>query len=64
MHWPAHIAEDVLELYALGRLSEAESTPIEEHLLLCPDCQDALAATDELISALKSVMPSEAAGRG
>ena len=62
MHWPAHIAEDVLELYALGRLSEAEITPVEEHLLLCPACQDALAATDEFISALISAVPSEEAG--
>ena len=37
-----HIDPDKLELYALGRLVETEVAAIEEHLLVCPQCQDEL----------------------
>ena len=30
-----HIAEDTLEMYSLGRLSETETEDVEEHLLVC-----------------------------
>jgi predicted nucleic acid-binding Zn-ribbon protein len=35
-----HIDEDLLEEYALGRLTdEAVIAPIEEHLLICEECR-------------------------
>lgn len=34
-----HPDEDVLELYALGRLGEDAAAPIEEHILFCEDCR-------------------------
>jgi len=48
-----HISEDVLELYAMGRLSESELEPVEEHLLVCHHCQDALQEADEFVRAIR-----------
>jgi len=41
-----HATEEALELYSLGTLSETETEVLEEHLLICPACQDHLAETD------------------
>jgi anti-sigma factor RsiW len=49
-----HICEEVLEEYALGMQSEEDCNPLEEHLLICPACQDLLAATDEYIRVAKA----------
>ena len=54
----AHPSEEVLEEYALGRLGGPELEQIEEHLLVCAQCQDGLAETDEFIVIMK-----QAAGR-
>ena len=37
--WSRHPDEDVLEEYALNRLSEEVTAPLEEHLLVCDLCQ-------------------------
>ena len=42
----AHISEDTLERYAMNQLPDAELAPVEEHLLVCTDCQDRLAGID------------------
>lgn len=65
MNLDHHISEDILEQYALGRLSDDASAPVEEHLLVCPTCQDALQEADEYIRAIKAAVSSlerEAAG--
>ena len=49
-----HISEGVLEEYALGMQSNEDCKPLEEHLLICPACQDLLAATDEYIQVAKA----------
>jgi uncharacterized CHY-type Zn-finger protein len=49
-----HICEEVLEEYALGMQSEEDCKPLEEHLLICPACQDLLAATDEYMRVAKA----------
>jgi hypothetical protein len=49
-----HISEEVLEEYALGMQSNVDCKPLEEHLLICPACQDLLAATDEYIRVAKA----------
>ena len=51
--WRAHPSEEALEEYAFNRLSEKESAPLEEHLLLCQVCQERLAETDEYIGLMK-----------
>jgi hypothetical protein len=45
----AHLAEEVLEEYAFDRLPEAQTAEIEEHLLVCAECREALEAVDEFI---------------
>lgn len=46
-----HISEDALERYSLGILAEMEVPPLEEHLLICPSCQDRLAQMDSFVRA-------------
>ena len=48
-----HPSDGILEDYALGRLPEALAPPVEEHLLICARCQDAVQATDQFVEALK-----------
>lgn len=50
----SHLEEDALELYALQRISEDELPAFEEHLLICHECQDRLAETDEYIAAMRA----------
>ncbi|MBZ5673240.1 MAG: hypothetical protein LAP61_03255 [Acidobacteriia bacterium] len=57
-----HPSDELLEDYALCRLPEALAAPIEEHLLICHCCQDAVAATDEFAAALKCA-PRRSASR-
>jgi len=44
-----HVSEDVWEQYAMGKLSEEDCQPLEEHLILCSVCRDLLAQPDEYI---------------
>ena len=57
-----HISEDLLDQYALKRLPEAEVAALEEHLLICPECQDRLQLTDDFIEALRDVKRGKADG--
>jgi hypothetical protein len=49
----SHPNEEILEDYALHRLSEELTAQLEEHLLICRICQDALAETDEFVAAIR-----------
>lgn len=49
----AHPSDEILEEYVFHRLPEALATQVEEHLLICTTCQDAVVATDQFIAALK-----------
>ena len=49
-----HLAEDTLEMYSMGRLSETEIDNVEDHLLICPVCQDRLTETDQFVHAIRS----------
>ncbi|HZU24705.1 MAG TPA: hypothetical protein VFA04_04235 [Bryobacteraceae bacterium] len=46
-------SDDCLELYALGRLPDAHTIQLEEHLLICDACRDRLAQTERFIAALR-----------
>lgn len=48
-----HASEDALERYSLGSASEAEAEAFEEHLLVCPECQDRLAEMDVFVRATR-----------
>jgi len=54
----SHASEDVLEAYAMGRLSDQDSTPLEEHLLICLACQNRLEAVDEFVRVTKAAVES------
>lgn len=51
-----HPTDDTIEDYALGRLSENESAQFEEHILMCPQCQDALRLKDAFLADLRSAL--------
>jgi len=52
-----HIGEDSLDRYAAShRLPETELAAVEEHLLVCPACQDRLAAVDDFVGALGAAL--------
>jgi hypothetical protein len=53
MPFDSHASEETLERYALGTLLEAETEPFEEHLLVCPVCQDRLAEMDAFVAATR-----------
>lgn len=56
-HTPmSHPTEDMLEAYALGRLSEPQLGGIETHLFICDRCQDALVQTEEYVTAMKAAL--------
>ncbi|MDP3001068.1 MAG: hypothetical protein Q8N47_26535 [Bryobacterales bacterium] len=48
-----HPSEEVLEEYALGRLTGPKLEQFEEHLLVCAQCQDGLEETDRFIVGIK-----------
>ncbi|MDZ7638361.1 MAG: hypothetical protein U5J83_08950 [Bryobacterales bacterium] len=58
--WEQHIDEDLLELYAMGRLPETQAAPLEEHLLLCEQCRESLTQLDDFVRALASAKPDPA----
>lgn len=64
-----HAGDDLLETYSMGRLAGLELEEFEEHLLVCPRCQEHLAATDAYVhsirnAALEFVQQSAQAGLG
>lgn len=59
-----HISQEDLELYCLGRATNAQLAPIEEHLLVCPQCveraQAMLRYIDTLRAALRKIEEDDA----
>ena len=51
-----HFPYAVWEEYVMRMLSAEECTPLEEHLLVCPACQDLLAEADEYIEIAKTAL--------
>jgi hypothetical protein len=49
-----HPHQDVFEDYAFERLSADDAAVFEEHLLICEECQDTLARTDDYILVMKA----------
>lgn len=50
---PPCLSDGQLELYSMGRMAEPASAVVEEHLLLCSDCQDRLNEVDEYVALMK-----------
>jgi anti-sigma factor RsiW len=53
MEFEHHPSDDQLEEYARGKLPEEEAELLEQHLLICPRCQDSLAEIDAFIDATR-----------
>jgi anti-sigma factor RsiW len=59
-----HPSDEAIELYALGRLPEELFAPVEEHLLVCDQCQDTLRREDEFVQSLRAALnPNSASGK-
>ncbi len=50
----SHPSDDLLEIYALGKLTDEELAEVEEHLILCRRCQKAVEDFDSFIRATKN----------
>jgi anti-sigma factor RsiW len=48
-----HLSEEILEKYAMEKLSDWESAPVEEHLLICQLCRSRLENLDEFVALMK-----------
>jgi len=57
-----HLGEE-LELYALGDLSPEERANVEQHLETCDECIRALAAAEETLAQMTSLLPAYRAPR-
>jgi len=58
-----HPTTEAFEEYAFKRLSEADTEILEEHLLVCPECQTSLAEVDEYILLMKRATAGIKRGR-
>ena len=54
-----HQSDELLELYALGRLPDSDSAPLEEHLLVCELCRERLDQVEAYALALRSAIAQE-----
>ena len=59
----SHPSEEILEEYVFYRLPEALAAQVEEHLLICHSCQDAVAEADGFVSDLKAAARDSALAR-
>ena len=48
------LTPSLLKDYALGRLTEEESSDVEQHLLDCPSCEETAANLDDTADSLDS----------
>lgn len=56
-----HCSDEAIEQYSLGRLSAAEAEKFEEHLLICPACQERLEREDEFTRSMRAALEQPAA---
>jgi hypothetical protein len=49
-----HPSDDTIERFALNNLPDSQLAEFEEHLLICPRCQQRVARTDEFISQFRA----------
>ena len=49
-----HPDDEAIENYAFGRLSDSDLVAVEEHLLICEDCQSRVERTEEYIHLMKA----------
>jgi hypothetical protein len=52
----SHPADDLLELYSLGRVTDPRLARVEEHLLVCDRCRERLTEIDSVVETVRSVL--------
>jgi len=57
----AHVNEDDLQLFVLGRLGIDQESAIEAHVMGCPDCKDKLTATTRFVAQLAQLSDKQRA---
>jgi hypothetical protein len=62
--FPPHPTEEILEEFAFDRLPGVLTAQVEEHLLICPGCQDTVAETDSFVGALRAAVRHPAPAMG
>jgi len=50
----SHASDETLEGYAMGSLGEPVLAELEEHLLVCPHCQEQLKEFDSYVAAMRN----------
>jgi anti-sigma factor RsiW len=50
----SHASDETLESYAMGSLAGPALAEVEEHLLVCPHCQEQLKDVDSYVTAMRS----------
>lgn len=58
-----HPNADLLDGYAMNRLSEDQTCYVEEHLLLCASCCNALSVLDRDIKLMRTILGPQNAAR-
>jgi hypothetical protein len=51
-----HPSNDLLERYAMGKLTEPHLEQVEEHLFVCESCRTRLAEVDAFVSATRAAL--------
>jgi hypothetical protein len=50
-----HLPDEAIEDYAMRRLAEGELPLVEEHLMVCPACQQKVEIVEALLSGLRQL---------
>jgi hypothetical protein len=53
----SHLSDDLLERYVMGAASDEETALADEHVIICPDCQDRLQEIDDFVQAFRIAAP-------
>ena len=51
-----HMSEELLERYAMEKMPDWESAPVEEHLLICQFCRTRLEKVDEFVALMEAAL--------
>jgi hypothetical protein len=51
-----HVGEETAEKYSMSKLSARKVAAVEEHLLTCEPCRQAVAASDAYVGAMRNAV--------
>lgn len=59
----SHLPEELIERYAMKRATENEEEQVEEHLLICGSCREALVEAESWVPLMKQALPAVASAQ-